>query len=86
MAKAERFTAFAAAVALACVFSLAAVGACADDRRSTPFPSVGDTPPRPEKPAMTTDEISKLKKDLTTVHDRQAPKGKTDQSAAPKKH
>jgi hypothetical protein len=30
-------------------------------------------PPRPEKPAMTADEQLKLKKELSTARDRQAP-------------
>jgi hypothetical protein len=81
-----RLTALAVAIAISCAFSLAAIGAWADERKSTNYPSVGDTPPRPEKPAMTTDEISKLKKDLTTAHDRQAPKGEAKQSASQKKH
>jgi len=38
---------------------------------------VEDLPPRPEKPAMTADELSKLKKELTAARDQQAPKGKS---------
>jgi hypothetical protein len=44
---------------------------------------VGEVPPRPDKPAMTTDEQSKLKKELSAARDRQetgqpkqTPKGK----------
>lgn len=43
---------------------------------------VEDVPPRPEKPAMTADEQSKLKKDLTAARDRQASKGKAKGDAA----
>jgi hypothetical protein len=82
MLRVGRLTALAAAIAISCAF--AASGARAEERKSTSYPSVGDTPPRPDKPAMTTDEISKLKKDLTTAHDRQAPKG-TDEGATHKK-
>jgi hypothetical protein len=38
--------------------------------------AVGDVPPRPEKPAMTADEQSKLKKELGAARDRQALKNK----------
>jgi hypothetical protein len=40
--------------------------------KSTAYLPVEDVPPRPEKPAMTADEQSKLKKDLTVARDRQA--------------
>ena len=40
------------------------------------YPAVEDVPPRPEKPAMMADELSKLKKDLTTARDRQSSKAK----------
>ena len=33
-------------------------------------------PARPEKPAMTADELTKLKKDLTATRDRQTTVGK----------
>ena len=49
--------------------------------KTTGYPAVGDVPPRPEKPAMTADELSKLKKDLSATHDRQAPKGKSGAGA-----
>ena len=42
---------------------------------------VQDMPPRPEKPAMTPNEQSKLKKDLSAARDRQAPKGKAKADA-----
>jgi hypothetical protein len=74
----------AATIALLVVGSQVAGGALAEEPRSTGYPAVGDVPPRPDKPAMTVDEISKMKKDLTAVRDRQAPKGKPDQGAARK--
>ena len=42
--------------------------------KTTGYPAVGDVPPRPDKPAMTADEQSKLKKDLSTARDRQEAK------------
>jgi hypothetical protein len=42
----------------------------------TGYPDVEDVPPRPEKPAMTADELSRLKKDLSATRDRQAPDAK----------
>lgn len=42
---------------------------------------VEDVPPKPEKPAMTADELSKLKKELTAARDHQAPKGKSGAGA-----
>jgi len=50
--------------------------------KSTAYLPVEDVPPRPEKPAMTADEQSKLKKDLTAARDRQAPKNKAKGDAA----
>jgi hypothetical protein len=38
---------------------------------------VEDVPPRPEKPAMTADEQSKLRKELAAARDRQVPKDKS---------
>ena len=43
--------------------------------KTTGYPAVEDVPPRPQKPAMTADELSKLKKELTAARDHQAPKG-----------
>jgi hypothetical protein len=46
----------------------------------------GYLPPlRPEKPAMTADEMSKLKKDLGAVRDRQTSRVKAGEGAAPPK-
>jgi hypothetical protein len=46
---------------------------------------VEDVPPRPETPAMTADEMSKLKKDLGAVRDRQTSRVKAREGAAPPK-
>ena len=48
--------------------------------KTTGYPAVHDVPPRPEKPAMTADEQSKLKKDLTAARDRQASRAKAANS------
>ena len=84
MAQDRKFTTLAAAVLL----SILSLGGCVastpmDARAEVPgppkptaYPPVVDVPPRPEKPAMTADEQLKLKKELTTAHDRQAAKGK----------
>jgi hypothetical protein len=77
-----RVTALVAAVLL----SILSLGGCVtstpmDARAEVPGPPkptayrpVEDVPPRPEKPAMTADEQSKLKKELTAARDRQATK------------
>ena len=49
--------------------------------KATGYPAVEDAPPRPQKPAMTADELSKLKKELTAARDHQAPKGKSGAGA-----
>jgi hypothetical protein len=46
---------------------------------------VEDVPLRPEKPAMTADEMSKLKKDLGALRDRQTSRVKAGEGAAPPK-
>ena len=79
MSKGGRFIALAASAILLSVVSLGSLGALAEEAgrpKTTGYPAVEDVPPRPEKPAMTADELSKLKKDLTAARDRQAPKGK----------
>ena len=90
MSQGRRFTALAAAVLL----SILSLGGCVtstpmDARAEVPRPpktasylAVEDVPPRPEKPAMTADEQSKLKKDLTAARDRHVPKGKAKGDAA----
>jgi hypothetical protein len=79
-----RFPAWAASVNLLSVASLAAclvltpVGVRADGAehpKTAGYPVVGDIPPKPEKPAMTADEQSKLKQELTAARDHQ-PKSK----------
>jgi len=64
----------ASAVLLSVLLSLCPLGARAEEPRrpkTTDYPAVEDVPLRPEKPAMTADELSKLKKDLTAARDRQ---------------
>ena len=90
MSQDRRFTALAAAVLL----SILSLGGCVtstpmDARAEVPgspkptaYLPVEDVPPRPEKPAMTTDEQSRLKKDLTAARVRQAPKAKGDAAHA----
>ena len=39
--------------------------------KASAYPLVEDLPPKREKPAMTADEMSKLKKDLSAARDRQ---------------
>jgi lactam utilization protein B len=60
-----------------------------DARAEAPAPRVylpvEDLPPRPEKPAMTADEMSKLKKDLSAARDRQTSRVKAREGAAPPK-
>jgi hypothetical protein len=81
-----RFTGLAASAILLSV-SLAPLDARAEEpgHRKTGYPAVEDVRPRPEKPAMTADELSKLKKDLSTARDRQARKGKASAGTAPGK-
>ena len=50
--------------------------------KTTGYPAVEDVPPRPEKPAMTADERSKLQKELIAARDRQASDGKARGGAA----
>jgi hypothetical protein len=89
MSQDRRFTALAAAVLL----SILSLGGCVtstpmDARAEVPGPPkptaylpVEDVPPRPEKPAMTADEQSKLKKELATARDRQVHKDKAKGAA-----
>ena len=84
MSQDRRFTALAAAVLL----SILSLGGCVtstpmDARAEVPGPPkptaylpVEDVPPRPEKPAMTADEQSKLKKELAAARAQQMPKDK----------
>jgi hypothetical protein len=70
-----RFTAFASSAILLSVVSLGPLGARAEEPgrpKTTGYPAVEDVPSKPEKPAMTADELSKLKKELTAARDHQA--------------
>jgi hypothetical protein len=76
MPKDEKITSLAAAALLVSGLSL---GMCADARaeatttpKQSAYPPVHDLPAKPDKPAMTADEQSKLKKDLINARDRQS--------------
>jgi hypothetical protein len=59
---------------LLAVAALALAGARAEEParpKPTGYPAVEDVPPRPEKPAMTAEEQSKLRKELNAARDRQ---------------
>jgi hypothetical protein len=43
-----------------------------DQPKTTGYPAVEDVPLRPDKPALTADEQSKLKKELIATRERQA--------------
>jgi hypothetical protein len=54
-----------------------------DHPKTTAYPAVEDVPPRPDKPAMTADEQSKLKKALIAAREGQAKeKAKQDELRA----
>jgi hypothetical protein len=83
--------AFAAAALLLSSLSL---GGCAtstagsspmDARAQSAPPKVNvfDSPPKPDKPAMTPDERLKLQKELVAARDRRSPAGKVRVHAAP---
>ena len=85
MSKSEKFIALAVSAVLLSVVSLCPLGARAEEpgrSKTTGYPAVEDVPPRPEKPAMTADQLSKLKKDLTATRDRQTAAGKARGGAA----
>jgi hypothetical protein len=50
--------------------------------KTSVYPPLKDLPPKPEKPAMTVDEPSKLEKELIAARDRQASDGKARAGAA----
>jgi hypothetical protein len=80
-----RFTVLAASARLLSVVSLAPLDARAEEPgrpKTTGYPAVEDVPPRPEKPAMTADELSKLKKELSAARDRRTAAGKVRGGAA----
>ena len=83
MSKDRKVTALAAAALLMSSLSLAgcatsnAGSSLMDARAEAPAPPsaylpVHDVPPKRDKPAMTAEEQSKLKKELTAARDRQA--------------
>jgi hypothetical protein len=79
-----RLTALAASAILLSVVSLAPLDARAEEPgrpKTTGYPDLGDMPPKPEKPATTADELSKLKKELSATRDRQAPRGESGTGA-----
>ncbi len=83
MSKGGRFTALAALAMLLSVVSVGSPGALAEGPgrpKTRGYLAVEDVPPRPEKPAMTADELVKLKKDLAAKRD-QALKGKSGAGA-----
>ena len=87
MRKVGRFVAFAASAMLLSVISLLPLASQAAETarpKTTGYPAVGDVPPRPDKPAMTADEQSKLKKELSTARDRQEGRQETKQTSKSK--
>lgn len=81
----RRFTALAASAILLSVVALAPLDVRAEEpghQKTTGYPDLGDRPPKSEKPAMTTDELSKPKKDLTAARDRRTAAGKVRAGAA----
>jgi hypothetical protein len=59
-------------VAAALLSSLSLVGdATTDARAESTYPSVGDLPPKRDKPAMTIEEQLKFRKELNDARDRQ---------------
>ena len=79
MPKGGTFTTLAASATLTVVSLIPLISQAEEPGRpkATGYLDVQDLPPKPEKPAMTADELSKLKKDLSATRDRQAPKGKS---------
>ena len=88
MRKVGRFMAFAASATLLSVIAALPLASRAEEtarQKTIGYPAVEDVPPRPEKPAMTADEQSKLKKELSAARDRQVPKGKAGKGTTPAK-
>ncbi len=52
-------------------------------RAQNAYPNVGDIPTRPDKPAMTVDEQSKLRKELNEARERQKSQLKLKPGEAP---
>ena len=75
----RRSIALAASAILLSVISLAPLDARAEEpgrQKTTGYPAVDDVPPRPQKPAMTADELSKLKKELSAAREAVRPGGR----------
>ena len=80
-----RFTLLAVSAILLSLVSLAPLDARAEEpgrQKTTGYPDLGDRPPKPEKPAMTADELSKLKKELGAARDRRTAANKARGGAA----
>jgi hypothetical protein len=85
MSQGGRLMALAGSAILLSIVSLVPLSSRAKERghpKITVYPDVEDVPPRPEKPAMTADELSTLKKDLSATRDRQAPDAKAHPARA----
>jgi hypothetical protein len=76
-----------AAAAIILIAGCMAMGVRAQPAPSsgTAYPAVEDVPPRPEKPAMTADELTKLKQDLSATRERQRESPTTAQPPKPAK-
>jgi hypothetical protein len=71
-------------VAAALLSLLSLVGdAATDGRAESAYPNVGDVPATRDKPPITVDEQSRLKKELNDARDRQSTQGKAG-AAQPK--
>ena len=76
-------TSFATAALLLSALSISTAWAEATAvPKQSAFPLVEDLPPKREKPGMTVDEQSKLKKELIDARDRQTSHVKAGESAA----
>ena len=83
MSTCSKGVALVAAAFLLSVAVLAQQSAIAEEPEMSSYPAVQDVP-RPTKPAMTVDEQSKLKNDLSAVRDRQTTAGKSKGKAPAK--
>jgi hypothetical protein len=86
MPEGGRFIALTASAILLSIVSLVPLSSRAEEPgrpKATGYPDVEDVPPRPEKPAMTAEELAKLKKDLSATRDRHAPDAKAKAHPAP---
>jgi hypothetical protein len=85
MSKNGKATSWVAAAAVL-VSGLSLVGdATTDARAESAYPNVGDLPSKRDKPAITVDEQSKLKKELKDAYDRQNSQAKARDGAAQQK-